>query len=599
MIRIIRLFFIFCLICGLTGGYAAAEDISVQAQVDKVNLDLGDSVQFGITISGTQKVSPIKLPPLDGFNIQYIGPSRSVSIVNGSYSSSVTFNYSLLPTKEGQLTIPPLQITIAGKAYKTEPIVIHVGKTSAGAGKETAADTLNDKIFLKMTVPKTDVYINEPIPLKIYLYSTGVQIGDIQYPTLDTVGFTEEKYGQPRQVQQNIQGRIFNIVEFKKTIYPTRTGELTLGPAAVASNLIIQKQVSRANRVFDDPFFNSFFGRQEKRALTIKSNKITLNVRPLPEAGKPANFSGAVGQYDFTVELGPSTKVHVGDPLTLHMQIKGEGNLQATKFPTVADTKNFKLYDPDITEKGGKKQFEQVLIPTSDKVKELGPLSFSYFDPQTKKYQTITRGPFALTVEPAPENEEPLTVVGLNQPGRRTVLQPETIGQDILFIKDEPGKVMPIGNRIYHHWLYWLLVILTTILFLSSYIFYKRTYRLQTDSRYARAQKAPRAARSGLAQAQEFLKEENQAAFYDAVFKTLQSYLSDKLSLPAGSITAETVRKTIDGKKHSEELSQSLDILFQECETVRYASATVPPEKMHEVFLRLEATIQLMERVLS
>ncbi|MCK5179410.1 MAG: protein BatD, partial [Candidatus Omnitrophica bacterium] len=348
--------------------YVFAQGISIEVELTSKKITLGSSSQLTITVNGSNDVGRIQLPKIDGFDVQYVGPSTRVSIINGQYSSSKAFTYSLFPLKEGQFEIPTFNIVVSGKTYQVEPIPIEVVGSSEGLTPVSQAQVrLEDKIFLVLEAPKREVYLNERLAIKVLLFVSGFSVNDVQYPEFDHVGFSIGEYEKPKQYQQIVSGIRYNVVEFSTEIYPTRTGELSFGPARTGCNILVERSNGSArsrgrNSIFDDDFFNSFFSRHEKRPIKLESEGAMINVLPFPEQGKPEDFSGVVGQFDFNVSVSP-TKIKEGDPITFRMTVLGKGNLTAIQMPSLSPEANFKLYDPQVFEKGNIKKTEQVIIP--------------------------------------------------------------------------------------------------------------------------------------------------------------------------------------------------------------------------------------------
>ena len=362
---------------------AFAEDISFKATVDSNHVTLGNSTHLLLKVTGAKKVDPIQLPAIEGIDSRYLGPQTEVSIVNGNYSSSKSFIYVLFSNKAGKFTVPAIAATIDGKEYKSDPIEITVEDAPAQApqneAKTSGAPTsvsLQDKIMLILEVPKNEIYMHEQIPLSIKLYYGGVSISDIQFPSFDTTGMTKTDFGEPDQTQQVLNGMGFNVVHFKTLISPTRAGELTLGPAQLQANILYKNQnQDGAQSAFGTDIFDNFLTSYERRSFTVNSQQIKINVLPLPDEGKPENFSGAVGKYDFEVTATP-VAVKVGDPITLRMKVTGDGDLKSITMPVFNDA-SFKTYDPQIKDEGNAKISEQVVIPTSTDVKEVPAVYFS------------------------------------------------------------------------------------------------------------------------------------------------------------------------------------------------------------------------------
>ena len=578
-----------------------AQDISVEVELSSRKVPLGSAAQLVITINGTQNVDAISLPKIEGFDVRYLGPSTRVSIVNGQHSSSKAFSYSLFPLKVGQFQIPAFDVLISGKAYRIDSVPIDVvsegDQSPQGPEQQTR---IEDKILVTLQVPKHEVYLNERLEVKVFLLVSGVSVSDVQYPKFDNVGFSVGEYAKPKQYQQVVDGVHYNVVEFNTEIYPTRTGELSLGPARMDCNILIQRSGGPArfngrSSIFDEEFFNSFFKQHEKRPLTLESKETVINVLPLPEQSRPDDFSGAVGQFDFNVSVGP-TEVKEGDPITLRMTVIGEGNLAAVQMPSLPPESDFKLYDPQIFEKDNIKKTEQVIIPQSGQITQIPEIRFSYFDPDLREYRTVQKGPFPITVRKLEKGEE-FRAVGLA--GEIQTVEPETFGQDIVFIKVKPGRLRVVGAAIYKNSWFYVLIVVLAFLWSGGLLFYQRSCRIRTDIVYARRLQAPRQAKKGLIRAKELIAKGNKEEFYDTVFKTIQQYLGNKLHLSSGAVALETVQSRLEENNIEQKLIDEIKLIYDECDMIRYASASMSQENMNTSYQRLERIIDHLERFLK
>ncbi|MCK5215944.1 MAG: protein BatD [Candidatus Omnitrophica bacterium] len=594
---------------GLTCFSVYANDINVVAVVDRNKVELGSAFNFSLKIDGSQGLEPVKLPPIEGLESSFIGPSTRISIVNGQYSKSVSFNYNMYPIKIGRFEIPSLQIKIEGDVYQTQSIPIEVVDPGAGInnsqgyGDPGQSVTLQDKIFIVMGSPKNEYFINERIPITIKLLVNNLKVSQIQYPQFDHAGFTVEPFPEPPSYEKIIAGVRYNIWEFKTFVYPNRAGELTLGPAQLGCNMLFKgtnnrrRSIGSFGSIFDEGVFDGFFDTYAKKEVTLKSADLPFTIKFLPENGKPRDFSGGVGSFDFDVHIGPE-EVRVGDPLTLKIKVAGNGNLKALRMPSMASVKgadeNFKYYDPEIAETGRVKSLEQVVIPMSESVKEFPAIQFSFFDVAGNKYKTLRKGPFPVNVVPLDDDEQ-LKVVGL-APGEGRVEVNEKLGQDIGFINERLGKVYGSDFLLHRNAGFYVLIVLTFLLWGGCLTAYLITRRIKTDVKFARRLQAPRHARKGLASARKFLERDEQKDFYDALFQTLQKYFANKFHIPAGSVNIKNIERLVKEHDMEESLVGRIKSVFEDCEVVRYASIKVDKSKMASSFKQAEEIIDFFER---
>jgi hypothetical protein len=288
--------------------------------------------------------------------------------------------------------------------------------------------------------------------------------------------------------------------------------------------------------------------------------------------------------------------VKVGDPITLRMTVLGKGNLSTVQIPSPSFGENFKIYDPQIFEKDGIKKSEQVIIPQSEDIKEIPVIKFSYFDPQLKIYRTLSKGPFPVNVSKL-EDREGFKVVGLN--GEYKPFEPEKFGEDIVFIKEKPGKFRITGQHAHNSVFFYIIILLSIMVWVGAFINYKRTHRMRTDSVYARRLLAPRKAKQGLAQVKTHIGTGNKEKFYDAVFSTIQEYIGNKLHLSSGAVTFETVEAELRTKNIEQVAINGIKLIFDECDRVRYASADTGQDDLTASYQRLAKAIDYMERHLK
>ena len=544
----------------------ARADLAVNATVSPQRAEVGEPMVLSIEVKGAQDIAPPALGNIDGIDVQYLGPSTQVAIINGQVNASVQHRYSLTATRPGRFTLGPFTIAYQGKTYRTAALAVDVvaaaaqGQGGAAAGATPGAPGLR----LTLAVPPGEVYLHQRLPIDITLYvPTATRVADLQYPSLSADGLSVDKIPEPTQRQQVIDGQAYQLVHFQTSAIPLRAGSLVLGPATLRLNLL-----SRRRGVANDPFFQRFFAEDpfatERRPMEVRSEAVTLNVLPLPEDGKPATFSGAVGQFTLQVSAAP-TELNAGDPITLHMAVSGTGNLADAGAPELINAGGFRTYEPRVV-KGDNlsKIFEQVLMPNDAKVAAVPSVRFSYFDPQSRRYATLESQPIALVVR-APQGAAHPEIVGGEAPQRAAA--PEQLGRDIVYIKDDPGP-WSSRSRPWYGSLFFLLWQPVPLGLLAAAIWYdRRRQRLAGDRRFARFSQAAKTARRGLASAAAALAANDRAAFYDAVSRSMQEYLGAKLDLPLGGIDVVA----IDGCGLPAACTQRIRAFFDICEQVRFA----------------------------
>ncbi len=566
-----------------------AQDLSFQASVNKTQVALNESLLLTLTVLGSKEsIDPINLPTIDGFESKYLGPSTSISITNGSYDSQRRFIYQLVPLKVGQFKIPSITTTISGQTLTTSEINLTVDDVKPSSTTSPASDSsgnptldLKDKIKFSIEASKQDVYINEPIELILKLYITGVQIRNIQFPQMNQDGL-EVGVLNHQQYQQLLNGINYNIIEFKTTIYPKKVGDLPLGPAQINSSMIEEQQRQ-------DDFFQSLFNTYATRPVTATSNALVLHVKELPLQGKPADFSSAVGNFDFNMTASPTT-LKVGDPITVRIAVTGNGAFKNIVLPQITDA-HFKTYEPKVTFDEKSKTVEQVIIPISEQAVEIPALTFNYFDTTTQEYRTLTQGPIPLTVT-APTHTEEFKAIGFNDLSKGETGAQPLISENMLPALGE--KIMKATVALFKQWWFWLSGIMLVLGVGAWMIWRSYERRLKHDTAFSRRTYAYKNAQGGLSKAKSIIIQEQPKLFYDVLDKTLTTYVADCVHVPTHSLNHRQVIDFITSKKVNQDQVSALENVLQRSETVRFALTGITQDQMmkdYDVIVKIIATI--------
>ncbi|MFN3531573.1 MAG: BatD family protein [Candidatus Brocadia sp.] len=535
-------------------GKTFAQDIRLTATVDQNVLTVNDQLKLTLTIHGTQDTAPPSFPSIDGFTLLF-GPqiSAQTRIINGNVSVSKGYTYVLQPTAKGRFTIGPSTVEYKGKVYSSDPITVEVVETPRSPGLQTP--DLEKLVFVDLSTDKIEPYMYEQVVLSFKFYfQKGLPISDIDYVAPTTKNFMEEKLGDQRQYEKILDGIIYNVLELRTALFPMVSGELTISPAKLKCNLIIQQRKERRNTpsdsIFGDAFFDDFFGREQKRYPIERSTRsITLKVKSLPEQGKPRDFKGAVGTYHMEVSTR-SQRVKVGDPITLTMSVYGEGNIQTINEPVLVlnNENDFKQYPSEsntqITNREelirGRKVFSKVIEPQKTDLKFTPAIVFSFFDPGAGQYKTITKEPIPIVVE-AGEQEVPIQLTFSPDKSSPVKQQPQILTHDILPIMTNLSSLRDQGSLVSKNPFIIACLSIPAIVVIASFFIMKNKERLQTDVGYARKKRAHSAARKRLEEAQSMLSRNLPAEFYSYLSKAVSDYLADKLNIPAASATEDRV----------------------------------------------------------
>ncbi|MEP6671268.1 MAG: BatD family protein [Chthoniobacter sp.] len=388
----------------LTAIVADAADVSVRARLTRTISVIGDPVELQVKVSGARRISNPPDVTVDGLEIQYAnrGDEAVVRMDNGSFISerTTTYSYQVVPQRNGSFTIPALTIEADGRSYNTQPIGLTVQPSSATDGNQDTEKTG----FAELIVPKKTVYLGEAIPVEFRLYvDSRVRWQPVAMPDIGGEGFTKQKMPEPRSEQVERNGRDYDLLTFKTVLSPIRAGKLSIGPGEIQFIARVpHAQRSGGRNPFGDIFSDPFFSAQQQ--MKAKAPVVEVTVKPLPQDGKPADFAGAVGNFQFAAEGSPK-QVKIGDPLTMKLRVSGRGNFDRVTAPVLADAAGWRTYPPSSTFQAddpvnvtGAKTFEMAVIPETKKT-ATPEFHFSYFDPIGEKYVTLKSEPTPLAVE--------------------------------------------------------------------------------------------------------------------------------------------------------------------------------------------------------
>ena len=394
------------------GVAAQAADVSVKASLSRSVTVIGEPVQLQIKITEGKHAGDPPDVAVEGLDIRYVGPSTN-SVMrldrNGFHSETTTVQvYQVTAAKNGTFTIPAVEVDVDGRKYKTEPVILTV---QASAVEDAARPQAQGQ--LELIVPKKTAYVGEMIPVELRLYvDSRVRWQAVAMPEISGEGFTKQKMPEPRRPERVTKdGREYDALVFKTAITPGKAGTISIGPG----ELIYNAQVPRARRngprsmfdlLDDDAFGDPFFAQMQQ--MKVKAQPVELTVKPLPAAGKPRDFSGAVGTFQFSA-VGSPGQVKVGDPVTMKLRVSGRGNFDRVEAPALKDSSGWRSYPPSGTFKkedsdevglSGTKTFEMAVIPEEKKT-QMPAFTFSFFDPEAEKYVTLASEPAALKVDGA------------------------------------------------------------------------------------------------------------------------------------------------------------------------------------------------------
>lgn len=488
--------------------YAAVE---VSATLNATSFPLDRAAALTITVTGSRSAKP-HLPQVEGLRFHQRGQSTQMNFVNGTYSASVSSVVLVEAFHAGQFVIPAIEVDTNDGTVMTEPVKFEVTDSQTAvrqAQNQTGSATSRlrsgeaDKVaFLRVTPTKEKSYIGEIVPIQIKVYfRSGIKANLNSLPQLQAEGFVlQQLEREPDQTQEIINNSQYNVLTWNSALSGIKEGKHSVS-VEIAATLLMPEQRSSpfgGHGIGSDPFFNNFFSSYREKEVQVANPVRDMTVLALPLEGKPDNFSGAIGEFQLDVTASP-LELAPGDPITLKMTMRGQGNFDRVQAPKLSTEKGWKTYTPaseflkDGAAGQGKKVFEQALVLKDQSLREIPTVEFSYFDPVKTVYKTLSVDavPFKLKgvtlekVEPLPSKQEVVQQSEATQKiETKNVVPPlANLAPLQLDIGDTDRELTPLFTKKWFQLLagFLVLALLGTILFKVRAARYANNPRLQQE----------------------------------------------------------------------------------------------------------------------
>ncbi|MBM3307368.1 MAG: protein BatD, partial [Candidatus Eisenbacteria bacterium] len=552
---------------GLMPAVAPAADIEVAATVDRTVASVNDRIVLTVTVTGTMRQVPTpKLPDLsDSFVVQSAGSSTNFSMVNGQVTSSRSWSYSLLPRSVGSFTIGAAEVEFAGSVYRTDPIAVEVveGRAPAaavpGERQSSGVQSGGRDVFITTSVDRKRAYVDEQITLSFKFYRRIALWEQPRYTPPELSGFWSEDLPPQEESYESVGGVRYQVTEIRTALFPTAPGRATVGPAT-----LVYSEGGGGFGFFATP------GR--RRQLTTEP--IAIEVVPLPQEGRPADFGGAVGSYRITASIEPAS-VPAHQPATLKVRISGTGNVRKLTAPRLPELPDFKVYESSTTSDpsrtggamGGTKIYEYVLVPQTPGRKTVPAIRLPHFSPSSGEYRVADTGDLTLEVTEA--------VAGAEE-ARPPTAGIARLGTDIRYIREPGGTLTPAAEPVYARPWFVLLQLAPLVALGGTWAGKRRRDRLVQDDRLARLVGAKGRARRGLRRAREAAGDRGEACA--SVARVVTDFIGDRLGVPARGMTLPELATALREAGADDALVGTVRGLLERCDLGRFAGGAAEVE---------------------
>lgn len=577
---------------------SSAAAVSFTAKLSHSKVEVGQRFQLTFTINSNG--GQFRAPNFGNLRM-LSGPNQSQSMqnINGRVSRTTSISYIFTAQEPGTVTINPATINVGNKTYKTKTLKLEVVKQDPNGANATRnnqnqrkkdGQEISDYTFMRAIVNKRSAYVGENVAVTFKIYSQlpiKQFMGMEKTPSLS--GFWQQEIGDHKDLsleEEVIDGVRYQTLEIQKLLlFPQRSGELTIDPMSV--KLGVQVQTRRART-----FWDQMMGSYELKEVTTSSKPITLTIKSLPTAGKPANFSGAVGNYTMKMTASKDS-VESNEAIDIKVEVNGTGNIPLINAPKLNFPPDFEIYDPEtknnfsVSSTGvkGRKSFNYLVIPRHSGNFSLKPYSFSYFDLKSNSYKTIDADPINIAVAKGANEPE----IAYSSSRKEDV---ELLNTDIRYIHLNGVSLFKMDEMFYGSVLFYVLLALIILIGIALYFYAKKFKTDRADVIGNRKSKANKLAKKRLAKAKRHLDAKENKAFYEEISAALFGYFADKFNISIAELSQEKIIELLP----TAELKVETQTALEEAEMARFApessiNPTILYEKSAEIIRKTENSI--------
>lgn len=567
----------------------------ISAQVSSKRVQVGVPFEYSVVFTvNTGNFSP---PTFKDFDV-VSGPNQSSSYqyVNGVTSQQIIISYGLVAKREGKLVISPAGTNYNNQKVETAAITIEAVKGNANNSSNGNDDQqYGNKIgggdlFIRTGLSKSKCYVGEQITItqKVYCRYQIIGFQKFSQPTYD--GFysqAQESTSKGQLSTENVDGVNYYTFELFRTVATAnKAGKIALTP--IEGEVIVRKQTNAKPRTIFEQFFGG--ASYEDTPVNTKSKSSVVEVLPLPEAGKPEGFNGAVGNFNCKVDV-TRKELKANEAFNLKINISGKGNIKLIDAPKLGLPESFESYDPKVSETSTSKTFDFLVIPRMEGEFSLNNIDFSYFNIDTKKYVTIPSGEIKINVLPADQNSASATVYNSKTQIKETE-------NDIRYIKKGLVTLQKSESDFFNSALHFILLLLPVVLLSIGLTALSIYNKKNSDVIAVKERKALKMARKQLSEAEKLMKQNKKDEFYTEVLTAINNYLSFKLNISVADLSKDSIQTNLKFKQVKEETVTKLTTALETSEFAKYAPGAVSGN-LEEVYKGIIEMISELEQQLN
>ncbi|QQR42952.1 protein BatD [Myxococcus xanthus] len=591
--------------------WAASDDLDFYQTADREEVGTEDTFRLTVVVVDAPANAQVKLPESDDFSILSSSRSsqRSISLSGGGPAviQDVTRHVLVMQaTRAGRLKIPPSQITVRGKTYRTQPVELTVkagrvggapspGQAGRGGGRqpdpfssiqsqmqqmeEAFGDMMepdrptiprgDSDLFLRASLDRDNVYVGEQVTLSLYIYSR-VDLSSVDAVTMPKLeGFWTEEVESPTQLsgeQRVVDGIPYRAYLLRRrAIFPVKSGTLSITPAEADITTGFLFAGHRVHRV---------------------SNALKVKVKPLPPGGPEDMPNAHVGNWRLSMDVS-QTRVELGQPVTVKVSLEGVGNVKNVTPPALKGPAALKIYDPTTTDKvspqrhrvQGRRVMEYLVMPQRTGSFTLPALEFTYFDPRARKYEVARTDPVTITVEAGAGGASSIASASPQSSSDQANEQKNVLTAGGLRPVRYQARFEAPGVPVWKRGFFVPTVLAPLGLLLGVALIGGVRGRLALRSEAGRGRQQAKAARKRLADAEKLQSSGDVGAFYGEVEKALHGFLEARLGMPVVGLTREVLAEKLTAGGADAERRAKVLFVLEACDFGRYGGGGDPAER--------------------
>lgn len=570
------LYGVLLLLCATTvpAGASGAAVFTCRAEVNRTSVPQGGAILLTVVAEGDVSwTADFQVPDIPGVQISGAGSNNSASFVNGQTMTTAARSYYLQVDTDHDFTIGGIVIDSDGHTCTTDPITITVtpeetepippantgnrvvAPPQTSRNEDLAAGQAGDEVFITLEADAREVWLGQQVMLSFKYFRRIQPWNNPQFKAPRTEGFWREDLGQERRYRSVVGGRTYSVTEIRYALFPTRTGELTIEPAELS---------------FPDQGLDRFFSSRRSRGpSTLRTSAVTINVKPLPTGGRPADFSGLVAAEVRLEAAVDRDSVPRGEPVDWKLQLVSDGFLQGFSGLNVPEPEGARTHDAGegfATQVDGNRllsaiTMEKVIVPGQEGTLDVPQVELNWFDTRNGQYRTSRTPRLDLVVKPSnlpylPEEDSGFLRSEVSR-----------LAQDLAFIHNVPHHLRMGSWSPFSSWIWWAALVLPMLL-LGGWRFYLvRLSAERRDPLGRRRRQALTAARASLKDAGQ--SNADRVTRLGQVARTVCVFVADCTGVPPAAVGPAEVAHFC-AAHGSDGPGARLRALVEAAETARY-----------------------------